>query len=189
MLSNTGEMMKKALFLTLLFFSSKAFAFGLTADQMYRNVLTQENEGALPSYYTVREQAEKKKIISSLLPENAARTQLLPINESVLSPQESAFSEFDLQREWESVIKAVKENRLTPFDLEIIQKRAQNDDAQAIELLAWMYATGKGLKQDLVKSWLYYTQAAHLGVPSGTKNAQAVYKSMTAVQRSQLTAF
>ena len=181
--------MKKSAFFVFLFFATKASAFGLTADQMYRNVLTQENQGALPSYYTVKEKAEKRKIVTSLLPKKQPRKELTPVRDNPFAPQESPFSEFDMQREWHAVIAAVKENRMTPFDLEVIQKRAENDDTQAIELLAWMYATGNGLKQDLVKSWLYYTQAAHLGVPSGTQNAQAVYRVMSAVQRAQLTAF
>ena len=168
--------------------ATDAFAFGLTADQMYRNVLTTENEGALPSYYTVREKAEKRKIVTALHPD-ALSNKAQPTKENPFALQESPFSEFDIQQEWDAVVKAVKENRVTPFDLDVIRRRAENDDTAAIELLAWMYATGKGVRQDLVKSWMYYTQAAHLGVPSAVANARAVYRGMSAAQRAELTAF
>lgn len=182
--------MLKILSVIFVFTVSEAFAFGLTADQMYRNVLTQENDGILPSYYTVREKAEKQlNDVSSQPEQNTPKRKPSPTRENPFALQESPFSEFDIQREWESVINAVKENRMTPFDLEIIRRHAENDDTAAIELLAWMYATGKGLKRDLVKSWIYYTQAAHLGVQSATKNAQTVYRGMTAAQRAELTVF
>lgn len=177
--------MKKLIFIAALMMTSRAFAFGMTADQMYRNVLMHENDGVMPSYYTAREQAEQKKKSAERLRKKEKPDSKNPL----FLPDEKPFSELDAKREWEAVIKAVQEKRPTPFDLEVIRKRADNDETQAVELLAWMYATGNGIRQDLVQAWSYYMRAAGLGVETGAQNARAVYRGMTAAQRAQLTAF
>ena len=177
--------MKKLIFIAALMMTSRAFAFGMTSDQMYRNVLMHENDGVMPSYYTAREQAEQKKKSAERLRKKEKPGSKNPL----FLPDEKPFSELDAKREWEAVIKAVQEKRPTPFDLEVIRKRADNDETQAVELLAWMYATGNGIRQDLVQAWSYYMRAAGLGVETGAQNARAVYRGMTAAQRAQLTAF
>lgn len=177
--------MKKLFFIALLLASSRAFAFGMTADQMYRNVLMHENDGAMPSYYTARERAAQQRKSAERLRKKETRESKNPF----LLQDETPFSELDSKREWEAVVKAVREKRPTPFDLDVIRSRVDNDETQAVELLAWMYATGNGLRQDLVKAWTYYMRAAGLGVETGAQNARAVYRVMSAAQRAQLTAF
>lgn len=180
--------MKKVAFVFLSFclFPLYAHAFGLTADQMYRNLLTDENQGILPSYYA---RASKKETrLSFKRVESVSEKVWAEKHGGLPDPIDTNIFETGDTENWQEIVKAVKNGQTTPFDLETIRRRTQADDAEAVELLAWMYATGKGVRQDLTKSWTYYLQAAHLGVPSATDNARAVYKAMNAAQRASLPA-
>ena len=180
--------MKKVAFVFLSFclFPYCAGAFGLTADQMYRNLLTDENEGVLPAYYT--RSAKKQARLDFKRVESVSEKVWTEKHGELPDPIDTNIFETCDTEIWQEIVKAVKNGQTTPFDLETIRRRTQADDAEAVELLAWMYATGKGVRQDLTKSWTYYLQAAHLGVPSATDNARAVYKAMNAAQRASLPA-
>lgn len=180
--------MKKVAFVFLSFclFPYCAGAFGLTADQMYRNLLTDENEGVLPAYYT--RSAKKQARLDFKRVESVSEKVWTEKHGELPDPIDTNIFETGDTENWQEIVKAVKNGQTTPFDLETIRRRTQADDAEAVELLAWMYATGKGVQQDLTKSWTYYLQAAHLGVPSATDNARAVYKAMNAAQRASLPA-
>lgn len=180
--------MKKVAFVFLSFclFPYCAGAFGLTADQMYRNLLTDENEGVLPAYYT--RSAKKQARLDFKRVESVSEKVWTEKHGELPDPTDMNIFETGDTENWQEIVKAVKNGQTTPFDLETIRRRTQADDAEAVELLAWMYATGKGVRQDLTKSWTYYLQAAHLGVPSATDNARAVYKAMNAAQRASLPA-
>lgn len=180
--------MKKVAFVFLSFclFPYCAGAFGLTADQMYRNLLTDENEGVLPAYYT--RSAKKQARLDFKRVESVSEKVWTEKHGELPDPIDTNIFETGDTENWQEIVKAVKNGQTTPFDLETIRRRTQADDAEAVELLAWMYATGKGVRQDLTKSWTYYLQAAHLGVPSATDNARAVYKTMNAAQRASLPA-
>ena len=175
-------------FLGVCFVPSFAVAFGLTADQMYRNLLITENGGSLPSYYP----AGRKNAGNVSLPFKKQESESEKIwkesNASFSEPVETDIFQAGNKEEWKDVVLSVKNGRTTPFDLETIRRRSTADDAEAVELLAWMYATGNGVRRNLTKSWTYYLQAAHLGVPSATENAQAVYKAMNTEERSHLPA-
>lgn len=180
--------MKKVAFVFLSFclFPYCAGAFGLTADQMYRNLLTDENEGVLPAYYT--RSAKKQARLDFKRVESVSEKVWTEKHGELPDPIDTNIFETGDTENWQEIVKAVKNGQTTPFDLETIRRRTQADDAEAVELLAWMYATGKGVRQDLTKSWTYYLQAAYLGVPSATDNARAVYKAMNAAQRASLPA-
>ncbi len=171
------------------FFLPQAFAFGLTADQMYRNLLANENHGVVPSYYAVSRPGEKP-LLAFKKAESKTEKIWHEKEGSFLDAQKAeALSPVKQTSDWSEIVGNVRSGRVTPFDLEIIRRRSDNGDVEAVELLAWMYATGTGLKQDLTKSWTYYLQAAHLGVPTATANAKAVYQAMSASERSRLPSF
>lgn len=90
---------------------------------------------------------------------------------------------------WRNIVIAVKNGQVTPFELAEIRRRSEHENAEAIELLAWMYATGTGISQDLPKSYAYYMHAAQLGVPSAYKNVRVVYQAMSPSQREILPSY
>lgn len=176
--------------ISVFFVASEASAFGLTADQMYRNLLTNENNGILPSYYSSSRRNEDQPRLAFKKAESKPEKIWQEKEGSFLDTKGiDDFSSFQHNDDWNEIVKEVKLGRVTPFCLEAIQRGSDTGNPHAVELLAWMYATGTGLKQDLTKSWTYYLQAAHLGVPSATANARAVYQAMKADERAQLPTF
>ena len=159
--------------------ASQAFAFGLTVDQMYRNVLGAEqvkgssSEGPLLAF---------KKVDSK--PEAIWQEKKAYFEKHTQKP-----ADFETESQRSDIVVSVKKGRVSPFDLAEIRRQSERENAEAIELLAWMYATGTGLRQDLQKSYTYYLQAAHMGVPSAYDNVRAVYRAMSPDQRASLPAF
>ena len=188
---NEGFVLMRKCFLVFLiagFMPCSAHSFGLTADQMYRNLLTTENRGILPSYYARSPKREPETHLVFKKVESVPEKIWSEKHGTFPDPKDADIFSTDRGENWKEVVKSVKSGHTTPFDLETIRRRSEADDAEAVELLAWMYATGKGVRQNLTKSWTYYLQAAHLGVPSAADNARAVYKAMNAAQRAQLPA-
>lgn len=161
-------------------FVSQSFAFGLTVDQMYRNVISSEQAVG-------HDQPEEpllafKKIDSK--PETIWREKKAAFEKK----SQKAWS-FKGENSWSDIVGSVKKGNVSPFDLAEIRRQAEHENAEAIELLAWMYATGTGLHQNLQKSYTYYLQAAHMGVSSAYDNVRAVYRAMTPEQRASLPSF
>lgn len=161
---------------------SDALAFGLTADQMYRNLLSSEKSASSRSASLPEEPLLTFKKADSK-PEAIWR------EKKALFDKQAKPAEFETEYSWNDIVNAVKKGAVTPFDLAEIRRLSEHENAEAIELLAWMYATGTGLRQDLQKSYTYYLQAAHMGVPSAYDNVRAVYQAMSPDQRAALPSF
>lgn len=160
--------------------TADASAFGLTADQMYRNLIQTEKSGGRAS--TGEPLLSFKKAESK--PEEIWREKKAIFERK--TPQPDDFSD---AYDWKKVVVAVKKGNVTPFDVDEIRRQSERENVEAIELLAWMYATGTGLRQDLPKSYAYYMQAAQMGVASAYDNVRAVYQAMNPAQREALPAF
>lgn len=160
--------------------TADASAFGLTADQMYRNLIQTEKSGGRAS--TGEPLLSFKKAESK--PEEIWREKKVIFERK--TPQPDDFSD---AYDWKKVVVAVKKGNVTPFDVDEIRRQSERENVEAIELLAWMYATGTGLRQDLPKSYAYYMQAAQMGVASAYDNVRAVYQAMNPAQREALPAF
>lgn len=87
---------------------------------------------------------------------------------------------------WQNTLLAVKNNHVTPVELEEIQKHVNDNEPQAVELFAWMFARGIGVQTDLIRAFHLYRKAAALNVPNANNNAAQVYKAMTREQRESL---
>lgn len=161
---------------------SRAFAFGLTADQMYRNLLTSEKGSSSSASRSEGPLLSFKKADSK--PEAIWQEKKVYFEKKTQKP-----ADFDTEYSWNDIVVAVKKGNVSPFDLAEIRRLSEHENAEAIELLAWMYATGTGLRQDLQKSYAYYLQAAHMGVPSAYDNVRAVYQAMSPAQRASLPSF
>lgn len=159
--------------------ASEVFAFGLTVDQMYRNVVGSEQ---IQNSSTETPLLAFKKVDSK--PEAIWQEKKAYFEKHTQKP-----ADFETESQWSDIVISVKKGRVSPFDLAEIRRRSEHENTEAIELLAWMYATGTGLRQDLQKSYTYYLQAAHMGVPSAYDNVRAVYRAMTPEQRAALPSF
>lgn len=169
-----------AIFAALFLYCADVCAFGLTADQMYRNLMRSESDDSL-SAALKREKTGDEPVMT--FKKRSVRTD--PVEPQIGEDR----SVFKAQYNWNDIVVAVKRGQVSPFDLEEIRRLSEHENAEAIELLAWMYATGTGIRQDLPKSYAYYLHAAHLGVPSASDNVRVVYQAMTPTQRSDLPNF
>ncbi len=164
----------------MLLLCGQANAFGLTADQMYRNLMRAESDDSLSAALK-----REKKGDDPVLTFNKHSPRPDPVEPQIGEDR----SVFKAQYNWRDIVVAVRRGQVSPFDLEEIRRMSEHENAEAIELLAWMYATGTGIRQDLPKSYAYYLHAAHLGVPSAYDNVRLVYQAMTPTQRSDLPNF
>ncbi len=162
------------------FIVSESFAFGLTVDQMYRNLIVSEEGNGKST--AERPLLAFKKADSK--PEAIWRERKV-----YFERQNQKSTDFEPEEKWNDIVISVKKGQVSPFDLAEIRRRSEHENAEAVELLAWMYATGTGLHQDLQKSYAYYLQAAHMGVASAYDNVRAVYRAMTPAQKASLPAF
>ena len=71
-------------------------------------------------------------------------------------------------------------------DLEEINQRVKLNDAKAVEVLAWMYTKGVGVKQNLVEAFKLYKKAESLQVSSAAQNASLVFKAMTVDEKAKI---
>ncbi|MCQ2914532.1 MAG: hypothetical protein MJ247_05000 [Alphaproteobacteria bacterium] len=161
--------------------SDYAFAFGLTADQMYRNLIETESGDAL-----TKRLAQEKNVDDPYITFKKEHPHEF-VDEIATTNNDK--SQFIRQEDWKEIVSAVRSNSITPFQLDEIQKLSENDNSEAIELLAWMYATGTGIKQDLVKSYTFYLKASYLGIPTAQENMKSVYRSMSPDQKKAIPKF
>ena len=183
---------KKTLFFIL--FASLIYTLPAQAtslDEIYRDLVRSDNSGYLPMFVKNRnapdfilDEESSKKITP---PEEAKLLDIKAVNlESERAKREAALKA--AQERWKNTLKAIKNNQITPVDLEELQKHVNNNEAEAIEIYAWMNARGIGIKPDLVKAFHLYQKASALKVPGANNNAAQVYKAMTREQRNSLTA-
>ena len=157
---------------------SETFAFGLTVDQMYRNVI-----------FVEQEKAAADEPLLAFKKVNSKSEEIWQEKKVYFEKRTQKSDEFESESPWEDIVASVKNGSVSPFDLAEIRRQSENENIEAIELLAWMYATGTGIRQDLTKSYTYYLQAAHMGLASANDNVRAVYKMMSPAQRAALPSF
>ncbi len=168
------------------------FAQSANLDEVYRQIIKANNQDYLPMFVKNREEPNFLKDVESV--ENLAKSNkdaLSEINQIVDFEDKGALlkqEERAKELKWQAIILAVQQNKLTPYDIEEIQKRIKNKDPQAIEIFAFMNAKGIGVYQDLIKSFLLYQEALNLDVDNAKNNAILVYNSMSRDQKKKLKA-
>lgn len=159
-------------FLSAFLLPLHGYGFGLSLDEMYRMSLRHENEGVLPGYVVNRGMAPwpepKPPTPAEREADTGAGVLSLPLTEPL---------------QWPQVVKEVATGNPGPFAVDAVRRRARSDDAEAVELLAWMYAGGVGVHKDLAQAFELYLKASRLGVTTAKDNAGSVYKSMTVAER------
>lgn len=185
--------MKKLAFFTLLAFLFVKPAHSTSLDEIYRDLVKSDNEGYLPLY------VKNRKIPDVLIEDGITEIPLaikaedpkitpyqIPLVDKYKIEEEARIAR---QRKWDNAVLAVKENRVTPVELDEILLRVTENNPHAVEIYAWMNARGIGIPQDLVHAFNLYQQAIFLKVAGAEKNAAAVYKVMKPEQRQQIKAY
>lgn len=185
--------MKKLAFFTLLAFLFVKPAHSTSLDEIYRDLVKSDNEGYLPLY------VKNRKIPDVLIEDGITEIPLaikaedpkitpyqIPLVDKYKIEEEARIAR---QRKWDNAVLAVKENRVTPVELDEILLRVAENNPHAVEIYAWMNARGIGIPQDLVHAFNLYQQAIFLKVAGAEKNAAAVYKIMKPEQRQQIKAY
>lgn len=162
-------------------------------DEIYRDIVRSDNSGYLPLYVKNRN-APEFLFDDSELQKAKDNPPLIPIIQ-----EEDSVIDFENKRklreleeqarilQWQQTLNAVKENRVTPVELKEIEQKAEKNDPQAIEVYAYIYARGIGVKPDLPKAFQLYQKAEKLNVPNALQNAAKVYKAMSPKQRKELS--
>ena len=170
------------------FYTCSVWAASL--DELYRDIVRSDNMGYLPLFVknrkepdiAVDEGLDKVDAENFVLKAKGETKEVKLINEA----RKKAALRRAKQIKWEQTLKAVAENRVAPLDLEEINQRVKLNDAKAVEVLAWMYTKGVGVKQDLVKAFKLYKKAEGLQVSSAAQNASLVFKAMTADEKAKV---
>lgn len=149
-----------------------ARAQAVSLDQIYRDSLREENAGALPGYVLNRGlppyPEPKPPVPGSGEGRLGAGVVDLPLH---------------TQMPWNEVLKSIAGGQPSPFAVDAVRRRAERNDPQAIELLAWMFTNGVGVKRDLPQAFDLYVKADALGIANAKDNAKAVLKSMRPEER------
>lgn len=177
-----------SLWATLIFSGAAAAA---SLDDLYRDIIRSDNDGYLPLFVKNRVEpdilVEEEVLKKAVEPPENKRPNNLPkaVNLTHTYQAETAQQE-NIPLKWQQTLQAVEQNRVTPLDLEEINRRVSLNDGKAIEVLAWMYTKGIGVAPDLPAAFKLYERAVKLQVPNAKENAAKVYKAMTPEQRAEV---
>ena len=169
-------------------------ASATSLDELYRDIVRSDNSGYLPLYVKNRN-APEFLFDDSELKSDQPNPELLPVKEDDLSidfgnhRKQQDMEEIAQKLLWQQSLEAIKANKVTPVALGEVERRAAQDDPTAVEVYAYMYAKGIGVKADLIKAFGLYQRADKLGVKNALQNAAQVYKAMNFDQRAALSPF
>ncbi|MBR7158744.1 MAG: sel1 repeat family protein [Alphaproteobacteria bacterium] len=179
-----GRILTRAYFIfgAIIFAPSFAHAsFGLSLEELYRQVVMEENQGRLPAYFSGAEvRQENRNRIDVSVPTTGDN--IIGVLESDVYESEEVRKQKERQ-EWLQTVLAVKKGSPTPFDVAKIERLADLSNPEAVEMLAWLYATGTGVPKNLPKAMSLYNKAAYLGVPQAKANAENIYKSLSSMAK------
>lgn len=84
-------------------------------------------------------------------------------------------------------IEDVRQGKVTPADMTILEAHAAVKEPHAVEVLAWCRLNGIGAPSDAVAAFRLYGTAAELGVPNARSNQLAIYQTrLSPEQRHQM---
>lgn len=147
-------------------------AQAISLDQIYRDSLREENAGALPGY-----------VLNRGLPPYPEPKPPVPGSGEGRLGAGVVETQLNTQMAWNEVLKSIAGGQPSPFAVDAVRRRAERSDPQAIELLAWMFTNGVGVKRDLTQAFDLYVKADALGIANAKENAKAVLKSMRPEER------
>lgn len=165
----------------------------MSLDEIYRDVVRSDNKGYLPMFVKNREAPDFVVGTDDLkdVPAEKAedKSPIKPDLEIVKFENQRKIHEEEVRKKWAAwnrVIQNVKAGKVTAAELRELEVKAGENNPQAVEILAWIYAKGVGVKPDLIKAFRLYMHAEDLGVAGAKLNAAKVYKAMPRQMREQL---
>lgn len=187
--------MIRVYFIIFSFLFSSLWCFDVHAaglDEIYRDLVRSDNRGYLPLF--VKNRQAPNVIEDDTFFEDVVRPEV--IDEQAVKDAEDINLVNERRRRsaeleaaelrWQQALKNIQNGQVSSVELEELSKQERDNNPQAIDVLAWIYARGIGVEVDLVKSFNYYKKAVSLGVPQAKENAIKVYKSMKAEDRIKL---
>ncbi len=85
----------------------------------------------------------------------------------------------------ESVIAAIRAQKLSQADMQLLEDHAARKEPRAVEALAWCKLNGVGWPADPIAAYLLYGEAAELGVANAQANQIAIFESRLSQQQRQ----
>ena len=187
--------MKKASFLILVLLfvclcNTNLFAAGL--DEIYRDLVRSDNRGYLPLF------VKNRDVPNIFENEDLSGDDFSSVstNEEMLKGLDDINLDNDRQRRsaerdaaelrWQQTLRNVQAGYVSSVELEDLNIKERENDPQAVEVLAWIYARGVGVEVDLIRAFNYYRKGISLGVPQAKENAVKVYKAMSAEEKNRL---
>ena len=87
---------------------------------------------------------------------------------------------------WRKSLKSVQSGNPDWYDVEIVRQRAEMEDyVPAMDLLAWMYEKGRGLKMDLRKAFTWYERAKMAGRSKLSGDPVRIFKRLRLAEKFQ----
>ncbi len=151
--------------------AAPAWAFGDSLDALYRDNLRAENNGELPPYIY----AGIPVPLPQAKPPTPAQVleKLRRESPSVVVPDAAP------PMPWPDVVKQIGSGAPGAFAVDAVRRKTEAADPAAVELFAWMNATGTGVRRDLPQAFALYLQADGLGVTGAKENAKAIFSALT----------
>ena len=161
-------------------------------DEIYRDLVRSDNSGYLPLFVKNRQAPSLLDNEQITMPESPM---VEPVVDSMTlkeisldSERQRRQAEEDLaELRWQKVLKNVQNGYVSSFELDELNKREAQNNPQAVEVLAWIYSRGIGVKPDLIKAFNLYKKAVGLKVPSAMDNAVKVYRAMSPAQKNEIS--
>ena len=161
-------------------------------DEIYRDLVRSDNRGYLPLFVKNRQAPSLIDGDKEFLPDTSMEEETNIIekgmkdinfkNERLIKNAEIEAAEL----RWKKVLANVQAGYVSSFELDELNQRVENNNPQAVEVLAWIYSKGVGVEPDLIKAFGLYKQAINLKVPDAMENAVKVYKAMSPAQKEEL---
>jgi TPR repeat protein len=85
----------------------------------------------------------------------------------------------------ESVFAAIRAQKLSPADMQLLEAHAGEKEPRALEAFAWCKLNGIGWAADPIAAYLLYGAAAALGVPKAHANQIAIFETRLTQQQRQ----
>ncbi len=174
--------MQYIIFIIVTLYLSNCLAFSKTEDELYKEIVKQEDKDVQSSSQlsssvdTIIEM--KKKQLSHI-------ESVQEFNEEVnISPARYPIASSSLS--WEEIVESVSSGYPSAFVVNELRILTDKNNPEATELLAWMCATGVGVKKNLQASWFLYMKADSLDVVKAKENAEKIYNTMSKKEKRKL---
>jgi hypothetical protein len=85
--------------------------------------------------------------------------------------------------EWNDILERISKNQITKEDMNILNKRVSERDADALEIMGYMYYDGRGVEKNLKKAYELYGRALLAGRKDLKQNLDSLWKLLTDEER------